>query len=153
MAAYVLPPALGKPSQLRNEFAVVREGSRDSPSVGHFAKWSFCISNDLAVGDSLAHACPNTVLRIQQSREGDTVVLTLSGRIDTEHVGELQRIVENHRGTHLILDLTDVSLVDREAITMLAAFEDAGAELREGPAYVLEWIRNEHSKPSGGFES
>jgi anti-anti-sigma regulatory factor len=93
------------------------------------------------------------VLRIQQSREGDTVVLTLSGRIDTEHVGELQRIVESHRGTHLILDLTDVSLVDREAITMLAAFEDAGAELREGPAYVLEWIRNEHGKPSGGFES
>ena len=80
------------------------------------------------------------------------MVLTLSGRIDTEHVGELQRLVESHRGTHLILDLTDVSLVDREAIRMLAAFEDAGAELRHGPAYIGEWIRNEHGKPSGGCE-
>ena len=114
---------------------------------------SFCISNHLAVGDSLAHPRRNTVLRIQQSQEGDTVVLTLSGRIDTEHIGELQRLVESHRGTHLVLDLTDVSLVDREAITMLAAFEDAGAVLRHGPAYIGQWIRNEHGKPSGGYES
>ena len=40
----------------------------------------------------------------------------------------------------LILDLTDVRLVDQEAVRFLADCEARGAQLRNHPAYIREWI-------------
>jgi anti-anti-sigma regulatory factor len=80
------------------------------------------------------------MLRIERSSNGK-VIFTLSGRIETEGVDELQRLfgleTVDH---HVVLDLRDVTLVDREAVHFLARCETTGIKLRNCPAYVREWI-------------
>jgi hypothetical protein len=41
------------------------------------------------------------------------------------------------------LDLRDLLLVDREAVKLLAFHESNGAELRNCPAYIREWVTKE----------
>jgi anti-anti-sigma regulatory factor len=80
------------------------------------------------------------MLRIERSSNGN-VIFTLSGRIQTEGVDELQRLfgleTVDH---HIVLDLRDVTLVDREAVKFLAHCETTGIKLKNCPAYVREWI-------------
>ena len=80
------------------------------------------------------------MLRIERSVNGQ-IIFTLSGRIETEGVDELQRLfgleAVDH---HVVLDLRDVTLVDREAVQFLARCETTGIKLRNCPAYVREWI-------------
>jgi ABC-type transporter Mla MlaB component len=84
------------------------------------------------------------MLRIQRSMQDGVVRLTLSGRIDGEHLPDLRRLIEGEaprRG--LILDLEEVSLVDQDAVRLLARCEAAGATLERCAAYVREWITRE----------
>ena len=80
------------------------------------------------------------VLRIQRSNEGDAVRLTLSGRIEPQHVAELQRLIdEAERGRYPVtLDLKEVRLVDREAVAFLGRCESSGVGLENCPVYVRE---------------
>ena len=41
------------------------------------------------------------------------------------------------------IDLAEVGLIDREAVTLLGQTEDEGIELRSCPAYIREWITKE----------
>ena len=80
------------------------------------------------------------MLRIERSANGK-IIFTLSGRIETEGVDELQRLFDLETGDHhIVLDLRDVTLVDREAVQFLARCETTGIKLRNCPAYVREWI-------------
>ena len=55
------------------------------------------------------------MLKIQRKGNGK-VILTLSGRIDAEDIDELRRLLElEGAGSHTALDLTDVTLVGRDA--------------------------------------
>ena len=54
------------------------------------------------------------MLKIQRQANGG-VLFTLSGRIEAEDVGELRRLLElEEAGSHIALDLKDVTLVDRD---------------------------------------
>ena len=83
-------------------------------------------------------------LKIQKVKDGDHVVLNLSGRMDREHVAELLRVfgleVEELK---VILDLTEISLVDRDAVMFLSRCEEDGIRLRNCPRYIREWIKRE----------
>ena len=84
------------------------------------------------------------MLRIEKSIEGNKVVFSLTGRIEAGDVAELQRLLVSEAMDHsLILDLTDVNLVNRDAVGFLAKCETAGSKLRNCPAYVREWITKE----------
>jgi len=84
------------------------------------------------------------VLRIQRSVEGKEVRLTLSGRIEPEHLAELEDLIGNGVGDRsLAIDLREVTLVDRDAVEFLARCEARGAKLENCPAYVREWIVRE----------
>jgi len=80
------------------------------------------------------------MLRIERSPNGN-VIFTLSGRIESEGVDELQRLfgleTVDH---HIVLDLRDLTLVDRNAVKFLARCETTGIKLKNCPAYVREWI-------------
>ena len=52
---------------------------------------------------------------------------------------------------NLILDLTDVRLVDQEAVRFLADCEARGVELRNYPAYIREWIDAEKASQESTF--
>ena len=80
-------------------------------------------------------------LRIQRSTQGRVVVFALSGHIDGEHVEELKRLFRLEPGNHnMVLNLKDVTLVDRGGVSFLARCEADGWELSNCPAYIREWI-------------
>ena len=84
-----------------------------------------------------------TMLRIQRSANGK-VIFTLSGRIEAEHLEELQRVCSLETVDRILaLDLKDVTLVDRDAVKYLARCEANGVQLENCPAYIREWIKQE----------
>jgi hypothetical protein len=80
--------------------------------------------------------------------EEDFVALRVSGRIHGEHVDTLRELVEGEKG-RVAIDLTEVILVDREAVRLLAFSEEKGVELRNCPAYVREWVARERASAGG----
>jgi anti-anti-sigma regulatory factor len=80
------------------------------------------------------------VLKIQRSTNG-RVVFTLSGRIEAEDVKELgQLFALETAGQKLVLDLTDVALVNQDAVEFLAGCEADSIKLENCPAYIRVWI-------------
>jgi len=90
------------------------------------------------------------MLRIQRSEENTNVVLTLSGRINAEHLTELQSLIAAESGVPLVLDVTEVNLVDREAVKFLAGCEADGITLRNCHGYIGEWILTEKQRRTSG---
>jgi len=74
----------------------------------------------------------------------DLVILRISGRITGQDVDMLRALLERERNA-VAIDLTDVLLVDREAVKFLALRESNGAELRNCPAYIREWVKCERA--------
>ncbi len=83
------------------------------------------------------------MLRIQRS-VNEEVVLSLSGRMKAEHVGELKALFESETGCRrIVLDLRDLTLVDRDAVRFLDRCEADSIKLKNCPAYIREWIARE----------
>jgi anti-anti-sigma regulatory factor len=80
------------------------------------------------------------MLRIRRSANGQ-VVFTLSGRMDEEHIAELETLIGSEpKGRQIVLDLKDLTLVGRVAISFLERCEANGVTLRNCSGYVREWI-------------
>ena len=83
-------------------------------------------------------------LKIQRSAAEEETVFRLSGRIEQEQLPELQRLFKAEPERHsIIIDLTDVKLVDRGAVKFLEICETGGMKLENCPAYIREWIVRE----------
>ncbi len=83
------------------------------------------------------------MLRIQRSANGQ-VVFTLSGRMDQENLAELETLVRSETdGRPIVLDLKDLTLAGREAISFLERCEADGITLKNCAGYVREWIRRQ----------
>jgi hypothetical protein len=83
------------------------------------------------------------MLRIQRT-EGGEIVFTLSGRIHLEDVAELKTLFgSEEKNRPVVLDLKDLTLVDRDAVGFLARCEADGFKLTNCSAYVREWITRE----------
>jgi anti-anti-sigma regulatory factor len=86
-------------------------------------------------------------LKIVRSAEDGLALFSLSGRIELEHVGELQNLVDFAAAKNrVVLDLKEVRLVDREAVQFLARCEAEGVELDNCRAYIREWIEKERAQ-------
>ena len=72
------------------------------------------------------------------------LILHISGRITGKDVELFRRLLEQERSV-VAIDLKDVLLVDRDAIRLLALSELNGAELRNCPAYIREWVTRERA--------
>ena len=83
------------------------------------------------------------MLKIKRSSNGQ-VVFTLSGRMDEEHIAELETLISSEAtGRHMVLDLKNVTLLGRDAIGFLARCEANGITLKNCSGYVREWIRRQ----------
>ena len=83
------------------------------------------------------------MLRITRATNGEAVI-KLSGRMDTENVGELETLVrEEAQGRRIVLDLRDLTLADQEAVSFLKRCEEDNITLKNCPAYIREWITRE----------
>jgi hypothetical protein len=69
------------------------------------------------------------------------ILLRISGRIAAEDLEVLR--AELADGGVVALDLTEVELVDRDAVMLLLLCEVQGIELRNCPTYVREWVTRE----------
>jgi predicted metal-binding protein len=86
-------------------------------------------------------------LMIQRSAAEGFVVFTLSGRIQMEHLAQLQKLFESEAADDsVVLDLKDVRLVEREAVKFLTQCEADGIKLDNCPAYIREWIEKERRR-------
>lgn len=80
------------------------------------------------------------MLKIQRSSSGQAR-FTLSGEIEEQQIAELEAVIRSEeKGQTIVLDLKDVTLVAREAISFLERCEADGVALKNCPAYVREWI-------------
>jgi len=85
------------------------------------------------------------MLRITRAANGEAV-FRLSGRMDAESVAELERLFSAETsGRPIVLDLKDLTLVDREAVIFLARCE-GDVQIKNCPPYIREWIRREQSE-------
>jgi anti-anti-sigma regulatory factor len=82
------------------------------------------------------------VLKIQRTTERAGVVLAVCGRLDTENVDELRESLDAIAvGTAVVLDLTDLLLVDRDVIRLLREWEGRRhIVFRNCPAYIRAWM-------------
>jgi hypothetical protein len=80
------------------------------------------------------------MLRIQRSANGE-VLFTLSGRMDDEDMAELEALIRSEaEGRRIVLDVKDLTLVGRDAISFLERWEARGIALKNCAGYVREWI-------------
>src|SRR5207244_7909045 len=124
--------------------------------ISQFCDWSRSRTSQIPVfsgslgGAALAHCRPE-MLKIQRSVRAGYVRIALSGRIEREHLTELQRLIdESAPHKRVTLGLEDVRLLDREVVRFLARCEGTGIRLKNCSPYVREWIsreENEHANP------
>ena len=82
--------------------------------------------------------------RIETAARGEFTVFILSGRIEKQAIAELERLFElqkDYRNT--VLDLKDVSLIDRAVMSFLARCEADGVKLENCASYIREWMERE----------
>ena len=86
------------------------------------------------------------MLRITCDKNGE-VVFKVSGQLDAENVGDLKAVFSSEaQGRRIVLDLLELTLVDRDAVHFLESCEADGIALRNCPTYVREWITRERGR-------
>jgi anti-anti-sigma regulatory factor len=87
----------------------------------------------------------SAMFRIHRSANGE-VVLTISGRLDAEHIAELETLIAAEtKGRRIILDLKDMTLTGQDGIDFLTRCEATGIALVNCDPYVREWIARQGS--------
>ncbi|MFY9950998.1 MAG: hypothetical protein WA261_21080 [Candidatus Sulfotelmatobacter sp.] len=79
--------------------------------------------------------------RIDRLSTEHGLVLYISGQIATEDLEVIRTTLDPRRV--VAVELTEVELVSRDAVKLLAQAEAEGIELRSCPAYIREWITND----------
>jgi anti-anti-sigma regulatory factor len=83
------------------------------------------------------------MLKIERASGGqECVVFVLSGRIQSEDVVELRKLIsaEKHK---VVLNMKQVNLVDRPAVRFLSQCQAEGIELRNVSRYISRWVSRE----------
>jgi hypothetical protein len=64
--------------------------------------------------------------------------------MNAENIAELETLFKAETGGHpIVLDLRDLTLVDRDAVRFLGRCETDSIQLKNCPAYIREWIERE----------
>jgi ABC-type transporter Mla MlaB component len=93
------------------------------------------------------------MLRIEATREtDDDRTIALTGTIGGEYLPELEDAMQRAAGDRhrLSFDLSQVRLVDREAVRFLASAVERHVRLVGCPAYLREWVRSESRARQAG---
>jgi hypothetical protein len=85
------------------------------------------------------------MLKIEKESDGHTMSLRLSGRIQSADIGNITAQMGDD-SVRILLDLSEVTLVDVEAVRFLSDCEHEGIVLVHCPLYVREWILRERAE-------
>ena len=82
--------------------------------------------------------------RIETAARGRFTVFILSGRIEKKAIAELGKLFGGRTNfCDIVLDLKDVSAIDRDALYFFVRCEADGVELENCTGYIREWIERE----------
>jgi anti-anti-sigma regulatory factor len=84
----------------------------------------------------------DVTLKIETIYGEHCTTIKLVGRVRADHLPELKAQIEA-RGSNIVLELEEVTLVDVEAVRFLGMYESKGLQLQNCSAYVREWIARE----------
>jgi hypothetical protein len=86
------------------------------------------------------------MLRIRRSSNGE-VHFALSGRLDKEHVVELESLIRAEgKGRRIVIDLKDVILAGEDGVIFLAQCEAGNITLVNCRPYIREWITRQNNR-------
>ena len=86
--------------------------------------------------------------RIETVARGRLNIFVLSGGIEAQAIAELRRLLAfQTRARDVVIDLKDVTLVDREGMRVLMGCEADGMTLENCTPYIREWIEREKDGP------
>ena len=85
------------------------------------------------------------MLRVEKESDGCVTRLRLSGRIQSDRIHCIREEMNRGRG-RIILDLSEVTLVDISVVRFLIGCEDEGVQLAQCPSYVREWLFRERAE-------
>ncbi len=81
--------------------------------------------------------------RIQRQSDLHAIVFVLSGELDVDHCAQLGELIACEDSDRVALDLTDLTLADRDGVRFLVGAEAAGIALVNCPDYIRHWIAAE----------
>ena len=82
--------------------------------------------------------------RIESAARGNFTLFILSGRIEKSAIAELRRLFERQTDYQdVVLDLKDVSVIDREVMRFFLRCEAVGVKLENCTPYIREWMERE----------
>jgi hypothetical protein len=83
------------------------------------------------------------MLKVQRTAKGK-VVFAVSGRLEADSLRELAALLALEASTRAVmLELKDLVLVDRDAVSFLRACAEKGIELHNCPQYVRIWLASD----------
>ncbi len=85
---------------------------------------------------------PSMTLRIERSADQGGTTIRLIGRMQAEHVSEVERQIEES-GAKVTLDLEEVTLVDVPVVRFLGTCEIRGISILNCSPYITDWIAKE----------
>jgi hypothetical protein len=80
--------------------------------------------------------------KIERLAAEGMVVFRVSGHIQAEHVSTLKELIAREDG-QIELDLCEITLVDRDAVSYLALCELRGIEFSNCPHFLRDWVTRE----------
>jgi hypothetical protein len=82
------------------------------------------------------------MLRIETESDGDVTTVRVTGRLQSSCLEGLRSALKDLKSP-VVLDLSELTLVDLGVVQFLGACEGEGIELRDCPRYVRKWISQE----------
>jgi hypothetical protein len=90
-------------------------------------------------------AMPMTFMIERLVGEESAVVFRVCGRVDIECLNTLKELIESE-SDKIVLDLSEVTLANREAATFLAECKLKGIKLTNCPAFLRSWVSMEQAR-------
>lgn len=82
------------------------------------------------------------MLKIERIQRAGAQTIKLIGQLETESLPELKALIEIS-GAGVVLEMDEVTLVDREAVRFLVDCGARSIPLRGCAAYIREWMTQE----------
>jgi hypothetical protein len=97
-------------------------------------------SKSASIHTRLAGKARTMASKIVRLAERDHLVLLhMSGHLQEVNVSMIEELIAKETG-QVVLDLVEVTLVDREVVKLLAACDARGIGLKNCPAFIREWM-------------
>jgi hypothetical protein len=94
------------------------------------------------------HLSSAMTLRIKTGSGGQGTNLRLSGRIRSTDIENIREAMKG-KVQRIVLDLEEVTLVDRDVVRFLGMSEQEGIELVNCSPYIRDWIFRERNTEEG----